>query len=67
MEMQNVFLYYPDGSRTYHEVGQKLLDENKKETEIAVTKITEDDKKIIIEISTGDKYLYCLPYSSKLN
>jgi len=66
MELKNCIIYYPDGKTTYHEVGQKLLDENKKETEVMITKIIEEDKKITLEISTGDKYLYCLPYSSKL-
>lgn len=67
MELKNCIIYYPDGKNTYHEVGQKLLDKDQKETDISINKITEENGKIIIEISNGEKYLYALPYSSKLN
>lgn len=65
--MQNIFLYFPQ-SQSYFEVGQKLLDANKQETDISVKKIEVDDKNIVrITMSNNDTYMYGnVPFSSKL-
>ena len=64
--MKNVILYYPDGKTSYHEVNQKMLDKEGKETGIFVKSIKEEDNKIIVELSSDEIYLYSLPYSSRI-
>ena len=65
--MKNVVIYYPNGTTSYFEVGKKLLNANKQETEIEIINISEEDNKIIVLLSNNEKYLYSLPYSIKLN
>lgn len=49
--MKNVVIYYPNGTTSYFEVGRKLLDANKKETDIEITNISEENNRIIILLS----------------
>ena len=66
MELKNVIIYFPDGKTGYYEVGQNLLDEKKQPTPHTIKSIKEENNKIIVEFSSGDIYLYSLPYSSKI-
>jgi hypothetical protein len=64
--MKNVAIYYPNGTTSYFEVGAKLLDQDKKETEVEVSSIVEKSNKIIVKFSDKSQIAYAnLPFSTK--
>lgn len=64
--MQNVVIYYPNGTNSYFEIGAKLIDENKNETTVLIEKIEEENGKVRVYFSNNTEILYSLPWSSKI-
>jgi hypothetical protein len=65
--MKNIILYLPKGD-SYLEIGAKMLDKEKKETDVEVEKIEVENGVVEISLSDGNKYLYGnIPYSTQIS